>query len=70
MIHPNEKPVELIKEILNDCSYPGNIILDTFGGSGVLGQACKETDRKYLIMERDRATYEKIVRRLEGNNGN
>jgi DNA modification methylase len=63
-IHPNEKPVELIEDILNDCSYEGNIIVDPFGGSGVLGDACKKKSRKYIICERDKKFYEGICKRL------
>ena len=66
MIHANEKPVELIKEILEDCSYAGNVIVDPFGGSGVLAQACLESKRKFIVIERDRIAHGKIVERLKG----
>jgi DNA modification methylase len=65
MIHPNEKPVELIEDIITDCSYEGNIIIDPFGGSGVVGAACKKTKRQYVLVERDKKFYDGIVKRLE-----
>ena len=64
MVHPNEKPVALIQDLLADCSYEGNIILDPFGGSGVLGAACKGTGRHFVVIERERDVYEKICKRL------
>jgi len=65
LIHPHEKPVELVKDILQDCSYEGNIILDPFAGSGVVGEACHEMKRKYILIERDKDRYDKIRQRLK-----
>ena len=33
-IHPAEKPVELIKDLLRFCTSPGEVALDPFGGPG------------------------------------
>jgi DNA modification methylase len=65
LIHPNEKPVDLIKDILRDCSYEGNIILDPFGGSFVTAAACKEMKRRFVICERDKKFYDAGRKRLE-----
>lgn len=65
LIHPNEKPVDLISSIIDDCSYEGNIIVDPFAGSGVLGEAAKKKKRKYVLIERDRTAFEKIQKRLK-----
>lgn len=65
MIHPNEKPVALIEELIDDCSYEGEIIVDPFGGSGAIGEACKKKKRKYIICEREKEYYDNICRRLK-----
>lgn len=65
MIHANEKPIELVEDILTDCSYDGNLIIDPFAGSGVLGMACKKTKRRFVLIERDKQAYDAIVKRLE-----
>lgn len=65
MIHANEKPVELVEDLLADCSYDGNLIIDPFAGSGVLGLACKRSKRKFVLIERDKAAYDAIVKRME-----
>ncbi len=64
MIHPHEKPVSIIRELLNDCTFPGATILDPFGGSGATAAACKVSDRRFVTIERDRTFYENIVKRL------
>jgi DNA modification methylase len=64
LIHPNEKPVELLKDIINDLTYEGNIILDPFGGSFVTAVAAKESKRRYVICERDKKFYDAGRKRL------
>lgn len=64
LIHPNEKPVDLIRAYLEDISYEGNLILDPFGGSFVTAAACKETKRRWVVIERDQQTYSKGCARL------
>jgi site-specific DNA-methyltransferase (adenine-specific) len=63
-VHPNEKPTALIKQLLDECSYEGNIVIDPFAGSGVLGVACRALKRNYVMIERDRSFYEKICKRM------
>jgi DNA modification methylase len=64
MIHPNEKPIELISDLIEDCSYENQLIIDPFAGSGVLGVACSKMNRHYYLIERDHDTYENIRKRL------
>jgi DNA modification methylase len=65
LIHPNEKPVEVVAAFLEDISYEGNIILDPFGGSFVTGEACKKLNRRWVIIERDPDSYKKGCKRLD-----
>jgi site-specific DNA-methyltransferase (adenine-specific) len=51
--HPTAKPLELIKYLVNTYSNEGDLILDPFGGSGTTAIACLETNRNYLVMEKD-----------------
>jgi DNA modification methylase len=69
LVHPNEKPINLIADIINDCSHENNVIIDPFAGSGVLGSACKRENRRYILIERDKAFYDQIVQRVGGKNG-
>ena len=52
-IHPTQKPVEILRYLIELCTNPEDTVLDTFAGSGSTGIACKETSRKYVLVERD-----------------
>jgi DNA modification methylase len=65
MIHPNEKPIELMENIVKLSTNPGAKIIDPFAGSGVTLEACKKTDRRYLGIEKEKKFYDKIVERLK-----
>ncbi len=65
LTHPHEKPIPLIVDLLEDCSHLGSIILDPFSGSGAHLEAALVSGRRYVGIERDHETYEKIVKRLE-----
>lgn len=64
LIHPNEKPIELIRDLIKDCSYENHIIIDPFGGSGVTAAACFRDNRRYILIEREKSYYDGIVSRL------
>lgn len=66
LIHPHEKPVDLVKEFIKDSTFEGHIVLDPFAGSGVTGQACRELKRNYILIERDKERYDRIIKRLKG----
>lgn len=65
MIHPHEKPLELLEQIINDCSYPGGKLLDCFAGSGALLEAAKRTGRYYIGIEKNKRFFDNIIRRLK-----
>jgi len=52
-IHPNEKPVSLVRDFISWCTAPGDLVLDPFAGSGTTGVACIELGRKFLGFEQD-----------------
>ena len=64
-IHPTEKPVELLKYIIEKTTQPGETVLDCFMGSGSCGQACQETDRRFVGMELVPELFEAARKRLE-----
>lgn len=65
MIHPHEKPIDLIKAILRVSTNPGAKVIDVFAGSGVVLEACKKTDRRYIGIEKEKKFYDQIVKRLQ-----
>ena len=63
-IHPTQKPVALISTLVQWISNPGDLILDPFAGSGTTALACKELNRNYICIEREREYIDIIHQRL------
>jgi len=61
--HPTMKPVPLISYPIKNSSKIGDIVLDSFGGSGSTLIACEETDRICYTMELDEKYADVIVNR-------
>ncbi|MDO8597830.1 MAG: site-specific DNA-methyltransferase [Sulfuricaulis sp.] len=61
--HPAEKPVDLIKRLVQET--PGAVFLDPFMGSGTTGVACVKLGRKFIGVEIDRRYFDFACRRIE-----
>jgi len=69
-LHPNQKPVELMKWCLDRAGVPkGGLVFDPFMGSGTTGVACLQTDRRFIGCELDPTHYATAVRRLDHASG-
>jgi adenine-specific DNA-methyltransferase len=64
MVHPNEKPVSLMTDLITAVTRPGDLVLDPFLGSGTTAEAAKLLGRKYVGIELDRAHVEVARARL------
>lgn len=64
-LHQAEKPVDLLIQILEYVTLPGETALDQFAGSGVLGEAALTSGRNSILIEKDVETFGKIVDRLQ-----
>lgn len=65
MIHPTEKPVSLLADLITAVTKPGDLILDPFAGSGSTLVAAKKTGRRFIGVELDGEYFEKAQRRIE-----
>lgn len=52
-VHPTQKPLRLIKNIVADFSDENDLILDCFLGSGTTAVACVELGRRFIGIERE-----------------
>ena len=50
-VHPTQKPVGLLKQMIEEFTEPNDVILDLYGGGGSTLIACEATGRTCLIME-------------------
>ena len=57
-IHPTQKPVPLIERIIRASSNEGDVVLDPFMGSGSTGVACKNLNREFIGIEKDKTYFE------------
>lgn len=64
-VHPTQKPVGLIGEILKDFSKDNELVLDCFGGSGSTLIACEQLNRKCYMMEFEPHYIDVIIARWE-----
>lgn len=63
--HPTMKPVKLMGRLIRNSSKIGEIVLDTFGGSGSTLMACEQLGRRCYTMELDPKYADVIVKRWE-----
>lgn len=64
-VHPTQKPVTLLVDIINQWGNGCNIIVDLYGGSGSTLIACEQLNRKCYCMELDPKYCDVIVKRWE-----
>ena len=53
LVHPNEKPIELLEALVNAITIENDLVLDCFAGTGTTGVACKNLNRNYILIEQD-----------------
>ena len=68
-VHPTQKPVILLEELITNSSKGQDIILDFFGGSGSTLISCEKLDRKCYTMELDPKYCDVIIKRWENFTG-
>ena len=66
--HPTQKPLSLIKSLIEKHSKEGDVILDPFGGSGTTAIASIETNRRYFLIEKENNYYNITLSRIEQSN--
>lgn len=62
-VHPTQKPIRMLSEILRDFTNEGDIILDVFGGSGSTLIACEQTGRTCYMAELSPEYVDVIIQR-------
>lgn len=68
-MHPTQKPVALLRDILERWAPEGALVADPFAGSGSTLIACEQTGRRARLMEIDPAYCDVIVQRWQDFTG-
>lgn len=63
-LHPTQKPVELLKDLIKTYSNEGDAVLDFTMGSGSTLIACQETNRKGIGIELDKKYFKIAEERI------
>ena len=63
-LHPTQKPLELCEWLIKTYSNEGDLVLDFCMGSGTTPLACKNTNRRYIGVEKDKDIYNTAEQRL------
>jgi len=65
LTHPNEKPLDLLRQLIVDYVPEGGTVLDCFLGSGTTAVACIQTGRKFIGCEIDDTHYRDAEQRIK-----
>lgn len=64
-LHPTQKPVALLEQIIKTFSNEGEVVLDNCMGSGSTGIACINTNRRFIGIEKDEFYFNIAKNRIE-----
>jgi DNA modification methylase len=63
-LHPTQKPLDLMKYLVKTYSNEDDVVMDNCMGSNTTGLACKELNRQYIGIEKDKNYYDVSVTRV------
>jgi site-specific DNA-methyltransferase (adenine-specific) len=64
--YPTQKPIGILRRIIQASSKEGDVVLDFFAGSGTTGVVANMLGRKFLLVDQNPEALEVIKQRLEG----
>lgn len=67
--YPTQKPLGILRRIVQASSRPGDLVLDFFAGSGTTGIAAYELGRRFHLIDNNVEALETMARRFEGLDG-
>jgi len=62
--YPTQKPLGILKRIVQVSSRPGDTVLDFFAGSGTTGEAAFQLGRKFILIDNNREAVDVMTQRL------
>jgi len=67
MVHPTQKPIELMEWLIKTYTNENETVLDFTMGSGTTGVACKNLNRNFIGIEKDDKYFEIAKNRIENH---
>ena len=69
-IHPTQKPIALFEYLIKTYTNENDLVLDNTAGSGTTAIACLNTNRQFIVMEKEQKYYDIILKRVADFNKN
>jgi site-specific DNA-methyltransferase (adenine-specific) len=67
--YPNQKPLGILRRVVQASSPPGGLVADFFAGSGTTGAAAAELGRRFLLVDNSPDAFRVMGSRLGGIEG-
>jgi len=64
--YPTQKPIGILRRIIQASSKEGDVVLDFFAGSGTTGVVANMLDRRFILIDQNPEALEVIKQRLNG----
>ncbi len=64
--YPTQKPLGILKRIVQASSPRNGLVLDFFAGSGTTGAACLEFGRNFILVDKNQEAMEIMAKRFDG----
>ncbi len=65
--YPTQKPLAILRRIVQASSNPGDTVLDFFAGSGTTGAVCLELGRNFVLVDNNPQAMEVMAERFKSN---
>ena len=69
-MHGSQKRLDLIEYLIKTYTNEGDLVLDNCAGSGTTAIACLNTNRQFIVMEKEQKYYDIILKRVGDFNKN
>jgi site-specific DNA-methyltransferase (adenine-specific) len=63
--HPTQKPVALFEYLIRTYTNEGETVLDNTAGVFTTAIACLNTNRNYIVMEKEQEYFDKGMKRIQ-----
>jgi site-specific DNA-methyltransferase (adenine-specific) len=63
--YATQKPLGIIRRIIQASSQPGDWVMDFFAGSGTLGVAARDLDRRFVLVDSSTEAFDVMRKRLD-----
>lgn len=64
--YPTQKPLGIVKRMILASSHPNDVVLDFFAGSGTTGEACRQTGRRFMLVDESEEALKVMAKRFAG----